>query len=574
MQHALQTPPVLSAHVHEPTSASKTTKHGQETRASLLAEHGDEGEEEHAHADAQNGKEGCNKTIKLIVRRDSHAKPLHRHRVSTVSLAPSLAESEAGRAPPPTYETAISSPAGPSSAAANSTPSSSSCDPSPRRRVRSRSSRPHSPSCRSFEAPATSDSDSDPTSDSDDPLNDLLRLTTSLLATSTSILASSTALHGNLSRLLTSDAARSPPRSVSPSFSSLAAAEDEGALPAELAEPDGPLDAALRRLDQDVQRFALRQRGPGQSGVSLLAASPRARAASGVDANTRAERGRTVYVTAEAEGGSPSLRRSGDTAGGMRRSPSAAAEMLGKLAASPTPSASPSRPGSGMRRSVSLGTAAWSTIIGSSSPSGEPAASGSRGTLDTPAAGLRRPSALSVALVEEDEDEPAPSALAAQLLPPPSPASRPSLRRSPSSRALPSLSSSPSASLSTSTSLSSLLATPTSEAVPAFPSSASPSTTPRKHRRTPAAAASISALPRNATAALSVALASGLDPFDAGEGAVDASAPTGASGTGASAARDRLKAFAGGTGGEVVGSGASSAGAPAQGSGSWWSWGG
>ncbi|GAA5974819.1 hypothetical protein JCM11641_008375 [Rhodosporidiobolus odoratus] len=409
------------------------------------------------------------------------------HRNSTLSLAETLS-------PPPAYE------------AADSAPKSSSSIHAPTPRVLD------------DDAASTHSSLSDPTSDSEDPLNDLLRLTTTLLATSTSILASSTALQGSLSKLLTSDAARSPPSSsaafptsyaeaeapdiddeVEPPFQDTSAMTVEQDLRSELALA-GDAEDRLSRLSRDAERFDLRRRAKDPS--TLFAGT--------AGREGRAERGRTLYVTAEAAGQEGARRHRSDAAvfggGGMRRSPSAATVLLGKLAASPKQS------GAGkVKRSTSYATGTWSSFLAatpSSQTSRGPVASSSKVTLDdtflprsasrsatvpslaltgassestpspfstsTPLAPLSPtravytlPSRLSPARPDKPNPRLPSSVSTANPFPPTTPSPvhlpRPSLRRSPSSRDLivpapasPSLSLSTSHSLSPSTSFSSL----------------------------------------------------------------------------------------------------------------------
>ncbi|GAA6001856.1 uncharacterized protein JCM10292_005941 [Rhodotorula paludigena] len=255
---------------------------------------------------------------------------------SSVSLANSLLT------PPPAYETAIRT-------SDSDTPSAS---PSrqPRHRPRPRS-RPASPS--------PTASDEDPTSDSDDPLNELLRLTSSLLSTSTSILASSSSLHASLSRLLRSDALRPPAASFASSSAAQAAtagARAELELRHELARADGA-DGRLRAIELEAER---RSRGDARALLAARSAdegapgSPSTRRSS-VAWQDRAERGRTLYVTATA-GSSTGLEGLGEESDerdeavpvasssiGLgapprsdprpRRTPSAAQDLLGRLAA-------------------------------------------------------------------------------------------------------------------------------------------------------------------------------------------------------------------------------------------------
>ncbi|GAA5934497.1 hypothetical protein JCM3775_000372 [Rhodotorula graminis] len=193
-----------------------------------------------------------------------------------LSTASALAESLT--TPPPPYETATRSSIPP---------------PSPSAR-RSRTPRPRPPS-----APAADDGDgddSDPTSDSDDPLNHLLRLTGSLLSTSTSILASSTALHSSLSRLLSSDAVARPPHLVS--------ADSRAEL--ELRSGVDAADRAgdrLSQLESATERWA-RTSGGAQAGPSVGAGADRRTAREGpvVGRQDRAERPRTLYATATGAG--------------------------------------------------------------------------------------------------------------------------------------------------------------------------------------------------------------------------------------------------------------------------------
>ncbi|BGP37564.1 hypothetical protein JCM10449v2_001481 [Rhodotorula kratochvilovae] len=247
----------------------------------------------------------------------------HKQRLSTaLSLAESLTT------PPPAYEAAVRS-------------SSPSPCPSPRRRARAPS-------------PTRSDS-SDPTSDSDDPLNDLLRLTSALLSTSTSILASSTALHVSLSRLLHGEALRPPPSGPHP--------RAELELRSELGAADA-VGARIGALEGEAERWMRGQgtsAGTGAGVRALLAGREGAR----VGRQERAERGRTMYVTAtgagsgfldiardprgegDGEDGEGDAHEAGSgpalgadtphaaTSPGMRtprRAPSAAQDLLGRLA--------------------------------------------------------------------------------------------------------------------------------------------------------------------------------------------------------------------------------------------------
>ncbi|GAA5854865.1 hypothetical protein JCM8547_004100 [Rhodosporidiobolus lusitaniae] len=527
------------------------------------------------------------------------------HRTSSASLLSNHLP------PPPAYETACSS---------------LSVPPSPSRHIRS-------PSVES----ARSDL-SDPTSDSETPLNDLLRLTSSLLATSTSILASSTALQGSLTRLLSSEGAARSPEGVTAGFSARLAAEKErereeqgeqgeqddeeeeqqtsaleGTLRSNLILQDSA-EARLNQLDRDVERFDVRLRGRDPVASLLLAhgGGGGVRRREGmVSRESRLEKGRTVYVTAEAEKEEGGERRRKTAAGlgasgggggiegasgGMKRSPSAAAELLGKLANS-------AGGGGGMRRSTSYSPAGWSSFLSSSSAAleedGQPVASSSKVTLDEPTSAssltksstlpslsligssrptstFRRVSALppsAPAPVEEDEDDLSssttlapPSPLSPARLSPSQPRHTSSLRRSPSSSNLsslplsPSLSSSPSRP-STPTPSTSFCSLPPSTS-PSSPSASSPST-PRRptHKRT---GGSIS-LPRAGPA---VATSFSLSSFEeeGGEGGEVLASPSRA--VEASLAKDRLRALAGGAG-EAEGKDGGAAAATGKG---WWSW--
>ncbi|GAA5909873.1 hypothetical protein JCM8208_000977 [Rhodotorula glutinis] len=248
------------------------------------------------------------------------------------STASALAESLT--TPPPPYETATR---------ASSPPPS----PSARRSRTPRTRAPPAPASVAADA-----DDSDPTSDSDDPLNHLLRLTGSLLSTSTSILASSTALHTSLSRLLSSDAVARPPH--------LADADSRAEL-----ELRSGVDAADRAGDRLSQLESATERWARRSGGAQAAASGGAsvggRTARGegplVGRQDRAERPRTLYATAtgagsgflagldegdaedegeDTSGSRVEQERSGPPPQGAqqpsRRSSSAAQDLLGRLA--------------------------------------------------------------------------------------------------------------------------------------------------------------------------------------------------------------------------------------------------
>ncbi|GAA6052483.1 hypothetical protein JCM3770_001134 [Rhodotorula araucariae] len=236
----------------------------------------------------------------------------HKQRLSTaLSLAESLTT------PPPAYEVAVLPPS-----PSHSPRRGSGCEG----RARSDSA---------------SDGDDPLTSDSDDPLNGLLRLTSSLLSTSTSILASSTALHATVSRLLHhSEAPRPLPRPPRPAAEvELRAADETG--------------ARLSALEAGVERWLARS--DGTSGGDRAGGT-------GFGGPDGAERPRTVYVTAlgvvpgGAEGERRALggildaaapvaagepQREGDGTSDLRQAmtrrsgsaPSAAQDLLGRLAA-------------------------------------------------------------------------------------------------------------------------------------------------------------------------------------------------------------------------------------------------
>ncbi|GAA5903149.1 hypothetical protein JCM6882_006978 [Rhodosporidiobolus microsporus] len=592
-------------HHHESPNALQTA--GEDSKHRLLADRLDEAEALAAEAVTE-GARGGGRKVRLELRTASSKarkgpadSAAVEHRASAVSLAETLS-------PPPAYETAISLPL--PSSSTSLTPSTS-----PRRRCSHR----HRSHRRDPSTSSTSSTLSDPTSDSEDPLNDLLRLTNSLLATSTSILASSTALQGSLARLL-----RSPPRGgggFSARGNAPAATDDdeEAASDLEAASRDDEAEEGegeegdsspaaqsveqelrselalssfasdeLARLDRDVERFDVRRRGRDPS--SLFCGSK----------DARAERGRTVYVTAEAEGANvsplglgptPAAQRrtpAGGAGGGMKRSPSAAAELLGKLASSPAPT-------SGMTRATSYAGSGLSAFLSGppTSPSASPTPSSSKATLDAPfhdpspspsggtdvptrrapAQRHRRASPLSPSLpsipstssastfLEPPSASPAPAA----PLPTSQSSPRPALRRSPSSHDLRNpLPSAAPASLSTPSPLSSTFSTPTaSSPVPEL------RTTP-SHRRTHTHGNLSISLPRG-SAALPTSVS--FEDLDAGAtggaSTAELASPRKAGGMDAagSAARERLRALAGGEGAAKGGQGEEGKGA-----GSWWSW--
>ncbi|GJN88193.1 hypothetical protein Rhopal_001158-T1 [Rhodotorula paludigena] len=275
------------------------------------------------------------RAIEALDAASEHSTPpsLRKKRFSTVTTS-SVSLANSLLTPPPAYETAIRT--------SDSDSPSASPSRQTRRRPRPRS-RPASPS--------PTASDEDPTSDSDDPLNELLRLTSSLLSTSTSILASSSSLHASLSRLLRSDALRPPAASFASSSAAEAAtagARAELELRHELARADGA-DERLRALEVEAER---RSRGDARA---LLAARPANEDAPGspstrrssIARQDRAERGRTVYVTAtagpssglaglgeesnEPDGSEPVASTSIGLDPRPRRTPSAAQDLLGRI---------------------------------------------------------------------------------------------------------------------------------------------------------------------------------------------------------------------------------------------------
>ncbi|GAA5850279.1 hypothetical protein JCM5353_005868 [Sporobolomyces roseus] len=132
--------------------------------------------------------------------------------------------------PPPAYEIAI-----------EQSTSTSSPRPIPQTRRRTRTA--SNASISSSSSSLASTSSSSVTSDADDALSDLLRLTTSLLTTSNEILQTSHSLHTQISRFLISS---SPP-------------------PASPSIPQGQNDSTrwkeLETLERDVERFGMRKEG-------------------------------------------------------------------------------------------------------------------------------------------------------------------------------------------------------------------------------------------------------------------------------------------------------------------------
>lgn len=132
--------------------------------------------------------------------------------------------------PPPAYEIAIEQ------STSTSSPHSTA---QTRRRTRTASNASISSSSSSL----ASTSSSSVTSDADDALSDLLRLTTSLLTTSNEILQTSHCLHTQISRFLIS----SSPPPASPSIPQ--------------GQNDGTRWKELEILERDVERFGMRKEG-------------------------------------------------------------------------------------------------------------------------------------------------------------------------------------------------------------------------------------------------------------------------------------------------------------------------
>ncbi|GAA5836499.1 hypothetical protein JCM11251_007094 [Rhodosporidiobolus azoricus] len=502
------------------------------------------------------------------------------HRASAVSLAETLS-------PPPAYETAISLPL-PSSSISH-TPSNS-----PRRRCAHR----HRSHRRNPSTSSTTSFLSDPTSDSEDPLNDLLRLTNPLLATSTSILASSSALQGSLARLLRSPSRENGGRSPTGARSTDTygggynagpfSAEDEPeragvdgnsrkpsptsaqsveqSLRSELALSSFASDE-LDRLGRDVERYDVQRRGRDPGSFFL-----------GGNREARAEKGRTAFVTATAAEGdeldglglgpSPaSSRRKGVVGGrgGMTRSPSAAADLLGKLAGS-------SLPASGTSRGTSYtGGRGWSSFQPSPSSSSAPTPSSSKITLDAPSEanatgpgsqsnGRRAPlypSASSSAIPPHATATSGPPATPLPTLPQADLSSRPTFRRSPPSQDLRGPVPQP---LSPAASLAYPSPSPSKFSIPS-PSSPVRITQTPTQRRLPSHRGTPSISLARGTAALPTSIS-----FEDLDSSSVVASPSRVGGTDqGSKARQRLQALAG-TGGEDAGEGKGGGG------GSWWSW--
>jgi len=531
-----------------------------------------------------------------------------------LSTASALAESLT--TPPPPYETATRSSSPPPSPSAHRT---------------------RTPRARPQPVPASADGDgdddeSDPTSDSDDPLNHLLRLTGSLLSTSTSILASSTALHSSLSRLLSSDAVARPPH--------LAHADSRAEL--ELRSGVDAADRAGERLSQlesATERWARRASAP-QAGASSSGTSS-GRIARGeaplVGRQEHAERPRTLYATAtgagsgflaglaggaegdqdEAAGSRSEEERPGPPAHGaprpIQRSASAAQDLLGRLAGRELPASAVE-----VERQVDDGDdepaieQAPRSIASSRSRTALYSLAEEQASAPS-AGGEFRNSALA----SSSTGGPPPSSLAStSAAPPRTPTSRrrstPFQLATPSPATVASSTSSPRPSPSsllapspsrardirTPTPLSTTLVSPssttdglgiTSSSTASSPSTSPASSRPSQHRRTSTAAASAAAFATSLSQHRAATTTSLAHDLDGGRDSLAAVVRAGAGSGAAGSARGALQALsasaaAGGAGGATsmpgaqVGKAEGRAGGAASGLGegavgaSWWSW--